>query len=239
MNINTQQKEVKKRQAKTPALETLYFVIAGLSLIKSIEVLYSCFSREFYQICIVILLFLVFVMTLVRFCQGVSLVFNIERDFPIRDFYGFFFQGLAFYTMACTLKRIDYFLSAFIAMIIIDTGWIVLIVYNKGCDIKKFEIQWIRSNSLLLIVLGYLLVFNFNYINFTTSKAAGIIASVIIFICSLVASKWDWLANKEFYWREAKQLQEKQLSLSQFWTCFYAQIVPILRKNKRKSVTQS
>lgn len=202
---NSNQTYTPKKQSYD-ALKTLYFVVIGLSVIKSIETLTQNISSA-----VTWFLFISFLTTIVRFSQGVARVFKETRGYPVIDFYMFFLHGMAFYAMAMNLSEISNFIFAFVVMLGIDSVWLLIIGKKESWLFNKAESQWLLSNIILLFILCilYLMCYKFDNDN------AALLFAFITAIISVYAARKDWTINRNYYLMSEKKEDRKNLFF--FW----------------------
>lgn len=177
-------------------LKTIYFVVVGFSIIKALEILTRAFSViKTDERVIIVTLFISFLVTIVRFCQGVSRVLAEEKIYVISDFYGFFLQGIGFFFIAININNINSFIFGFLFMLFVDSAWLIYIFCNNDCTFTKVERQWLHSNFVIIILWAILLIIMF----FNHYPRKEITLSILILVISIVAACFDERKNKDYY----------------------------------------
>jgi len=191
-------KKIEKLMQMHDVLKTIYFVVAGLSIVKALEVVHKTFTSstllEINSKPITVLLFITFLVTIVRFCQGVSRVLADQRTYAIFDFYGFFIQGICFFFMAVNIVNVNIFIIYFLVMLFVDSMWLISISYKDAFKYTKVERQWLHSNFIILAVVTPILYLSFRY-----HLNNNILLTSVVTLISVVAAYFDHVRNNTYY----------------------------------------
>jgi len=188
------------RQCSINALKMVYYVIIGLAITEALNTTFvrdgsfigiEVFSRKNLPYTVLLLALLP---TVTRFVHGASIHLDMisqKRYKPLIDFVGFFIQASAFYLMATSLGKPLMFLILFGVMLFFDALWLIFLVSVKYIDLGRTEKQWLWSDSLIIIAFFILYL-----VHRTISDHLSLATIVII---SIVATFFDYLYNKDFY----------------------------------------
>jgi hypothetical protein len=180
------------------ALRSLYFLIIGLALTKSISTLFASngvtnqfslpnLSEGF--------LFLVFMSFITRFSLGAYRVLSADIEIEHRrpkivcDIIGFFIQALAFYVYSVNFY--DLMLSQYTIIFISLTDLIWLLILRIGYKIRgDVDAQWLKHNVIIILLLG---------INILVFHAKSFVGISFLIIVSAIAAALDFVKNADFY----------------------------------------
>lgn len=180
------------------ALRSLYFLIIGLALTKSISILFASKALA-NQFALPTLsegvLFLVFMSFITRFSLGAYRVLSADIEIEHRrpkivcDIIGFFIQALAFYVYSVNFY--DLLLSQYTIIFISLVDLIWLLILWIGYKIRgDVDAQWLQHNVIIILLLG------FNILTFHTRPFIGMSFLIIV---SGIAAALDFVKNADFY----------------------------------------
>jgi len=191
------------------ALKSVYYVVIGLAIT---EALTRTFIEggKFIGFTVLnlanlptTLLLLAFVPTICRFVHGASMHLDVESSKRYKllwDFFGFLLQGALFYLMALSLRAPQAFALLFILMLASDVGWVILLVVVKYIEADRVVKQWLRSDITLIVILIVLLAATKLLCPKVVSKEVACICSAsVLCLLSILATLWDYVANRDFY----------------------------------------
>jgi hypothetical protein len=203
-----------RRISSVTALKAVYYVIIGLAIT---EALARTFIREgkFISLSVFNLtnlpttfLLLALVPTICRFVHGASMHLDMEQNKRYKllfDFFGFLVQGALFYLMALSLNDPWAFAWLFILMLAGDVSWIKLLLVVKYTQPNLVMKQWLRSDITLIVLLIVLLILaELLCPNVVNKEVTCICESVILLILAVLATVWDYVHNRDFYFPRAE-----------------------------------
>ena len=189
-----------KRQCSVDALKTVYYVVIGLAITEALDRIFiedkSFIGLKVFEpdnLPSTMLLF-AFLFTICRFVHGASIhlgVISDKRYKPLVDFIGFFIQASLFYLMATSLGNPIMFLHVFLVMLFADASWLIFLRCIKYIDFDRTPKQWVYSDFLIIGVF---------VIIYSKDIAIAQVHSVVcILIVAIVATIFDYIHNKDFY----------------------------------------
>ena len=187
--------------ASKDALKVIYYVIIGIAITQALDRVFlenGAFigMKVFKNINILthFLLLIAFLPTICRFVHGASIHLNLIHTGTFKtliDFIGFFLQAILFYLMAIAIDNIVVFAILFCLMLSIDAIWLVLLCTIGYQNFKGTVRQWIFSDVILIFILIVCIIY--------FSKISSMLTAIIILLASLVATFFDYIQNRNFY----------------------------------------
>lgn len=174
----------KNRLCSTETFKMIYYVIIGLAFTEALASFVKGGS-----------LILVFALlpTICRFVHGASIHLETDIDSKKRwklplDFLGFFVQAAFFYLMSQSLSDLKKFSLYFGIVLFLDGFWLVGLKIIKYLEFDRTEKQWLKSDIIFGACFIAIAIF---------SSSAG--WAYIILILAIIATIWDYVANRDVY----------------------------------------
>lgn len=178
----------------------IYYVIVGLAITEGLQKAFIE-NGNFIGVAAVsagnlprTLLFFALLPTICRFVHGASMhlgVLGDKRYKPLVDFASSCFQAAMFYLMAFALSDVALFSMVFVILLSVDTAWLVFLRLTRYLECTPTTRQWLQSNiALIFLLVGILL--SMKIIPNSTQ-------SLLIAVVAILATIWDYVANRDFY----------------------------------------
>lgn len=183
-------------------LMMIYYVIVGLAITEGLQKVFieketfigiAAFSAGNLPRT---LLFFALLPTICRFVHGASMhlgVLGNKRYKPLVDFISFCFQAAMFYLMAFSLGDTALFSWFFMILLLLDTIWLVFLRLIRYVEFNRTIRQWLASNGILVV----LLLLSLKWV-------PSAVQPVLVMGAAIVATIWDYVANRDFYFPNAE-----------------------------------